>query len=44
MKFSTAFLLAAPVAAFAPGATFRQSAPLQMSTEAATEKVNYSRR
>ena len=37
MKFSTAFLLAAPAAAFAPGATMRHSAPLQMSSEAATE-------
>jgi fructose-bisphosphate aldolase class II len=37
MKFSTAFLLAAPAVAFAPGATFsRHSAPLSMSTEAAT--------
>jgi hypothetical protein len=43
MKLSTAFLLAAPAVAFAPGATLRQGSPLQMSTEAATERVSYSR-
>jgi len=38
MKLSSAFLLVAPAAAFAPGATFSQRVvPLSASTEAATE-------
>merc|ERR1719454_1003876 len=43
MKFSTAFLLAAPAVAFTPGAPMRRSAPLQMSSEAATESKAFAK-
>jgi len=43
MKFSTAFLLAAPAVAFTPGATFSRSSSLQMSTEASTESKAFAK-
>jgi fructose-bisphosphate aldolase class II len=39
MKFSTAFLLAAPAVGFTPVATVSRPSALKMSTEAATEKT-----
>ena len=38
----TTLFLAAPAAAFAPSASFNVNTALQMSTEAATEKVRTS--
>jgi fructose-bisphosphate aldolase class II len=44
MKFSTAFLLAAPAVAFTPGATFsRRAAPLSMSTKAEAETKAFAK-
>jgi len=44
MKFSSAFLLAAPAVAFTPGATFsRPAASLKMSTEASTESKAFAK-
>jgi fructose-bisphosphate aldolase class II len=44
MKFSTAFLLATPVVAFTPGATFhRPATSLKMSTEAETETKAFAK-
>ena len=41
MKFSTAFLLAAPAMGFTPAAPASRPTALKMSTEAATEKVRF---